>query len=251
VPHCKLCQQERPLIRSHIIPDAFHRDIKGDHPKAPLMIGNDPEQHPKRRPGGLYDEELVCEPCERLFSPWDDYAAEFFLKHLRENGQPMKASNGELIGYRYDNVDYKKLKLFVVSLLWRAAASSNEFFDRVELGPHEERARSLIVAGDPGTPHEFSVLIERWYAPPERQGLLRAQFSPYCAEIDDVHEVKLFLAGAVIHVKVDKRPYPEPFPELMLRPGVPLHVISRELEGSKDLLALRPALDAHVARLRR
>jgi len=215
------------------------------------MISNNPEQHPKRRPGGHYDEELVCEPCERLFSRGDDYAAQFFLNQFREDGQPLNASTGEVMAYRYDNIDYRKLKLFAISLLWRVAASSIVFCARVTIGPHEERARQLILANDPGAPEDFSVLIARWVAAPNRQGLLQSQFSPYCARIDAVNEVKLFLAGAVIHVKVDKRLYPAPFPELILRPDAPLYVIARELEGSKDLLALRPALDAHVARLRR
>ncbi len=250
MPLCKLCQQDRPLIRSHVIPDAFSRDIKGDDVKPPVMISNNPEQHPKRRPGGHYDDGLVCEPCERLFSPWDDYAARFFLNQFREDGQPLNATtSGEVMAYRCDNVDYRNLKLFAISLLWRAAASSIEFCRRVTIGPYEERARQLILADDPGAPEYFSVLINRWVAAPNRQGLLQSQLSPYCARIEGVNEVKLFLGGAIIHVKVDKRPYPEPFPELILRADAPLHVIAREFAGSRDLLALRPALDAHVARL--
>jgi hypothetical protein len=138
---CKLCQQDRPLIRSHIIPDAFNRDIKGDDAKPPVMISNNPEHRSKRRPGGHYDDGLVCGPCEQLFSPWDDYAARFFLNQFREDGQPLNASTGEVMAYRYDNVDHKNLKLFAISLLWRAAATSIEFCRRVTIGPYEERAR--------------------------------------------------------------------------------------------------------------
>jgi hypothetical protein len=115
---CKLCGNDRPLVRSHIIPDSFSRDLKGDADGPPLMISGDPGRYPKRRPGGLYDENLVCDPCERLFGPWDDYGAEFLLRRLARDGQPVIARNGETLAYQYTDVDYERLKLFAVSLLW-------------------------------------------------------------------------------------------------------------------------------------
>ena len=74
--------------------------------------------------------------------------------------------------------------------------------------------------------------------------------SPYNTKLQGVNEVKLFLAGTALHVKADRRPYPAPFPELILGPDRPLIVIAGELEGSKDILALRPALEAAAARAR-
>ncbi|MGB6603452.1 MAG: hypothetical protein WBE65_04075 [Steroidobacteraceae bacterium] len=250
MPICKLCHEDRVLVRSHIIPDAFNRALKGGMDAPPVMLSNNPRQHPKRRPGGHYDEDLVCDPCERRFLPWDTCGADFFLNRLPTEGQPLTAPNGEAVAHQFENVDYTQLKLFAISLLWRASASSNEFFRRVQLGPYEEAARQLILNQAPGTADEFATMIVRWVARPPHEQLAQTQMSPYRAKLEGVNEVKLFLAGAVMHVKVDQRPYPEPFPELILRPDRPLVVIARELEGSKDILALRPALEAAAARAR-
>lgn len=216
----------------------------------PVMLSNDPGHHHRRRPGGHYDEELLCDSCERRFWPWDTYGAEFFLNRLRTEGQPWIASNGEVLAYQFENIDYTQLKLFAISLLWRASATTNEFFRRVKIGPYEAAARQMILNENAGTADEFATMIIRWVAQPPHEQLAELQMSPYKAKLEGVNEVKLFLAGAVMHVKLDQRPYPAPFPELILRPRCPLTVIARELEGSKDILALRPALEAAAARAR-
>jgi hypothetical protein len=251
MPVCKLCHLDRVLVRSHIIPDAFNRALKGSADAPPVMLSTDPRHHPRRRPGGHYDDDLVCDTCEQRFGPWDAYGAEFFLNRFQSEGQPLIAPNGEVLAYQFPNVDYTRLKLFAVSLLWRASATTNEFFRRVKIGPYEEKARQMILEESAGASDEFATMIVRWVAQPPHEGLAELQMSPYKAKLEGVNEVKLFLAGAVMHVKVDQRPYPEPFPELILRTGEPLLVVARELEGSKDILALRPALEAAAARARR
>jgi hypothetical protein len=215
------------------------------------MISGDSGKFPKRRPGGLYDENLVCDPCERFFGPWDDYGADFLLRRLAREGQPVVAPNGETLAFRYDNVDYDRLKLFAVSLLWRASATSIDFFSRVDIGPYEEKARQMILNSTPGTPSEFSTMMVRWVAQPHHEGVAQTKFSPYRAKLEGINEVKPFLAGVIIHIKVDKRPYPVPFPELLLHPGGSLFLITREFAGSKDVLAMRPALEAFARRSER
>jgi hypothetical protein len=77
--------------------------------------------------------------------------------------------------------------------------------------------------------------------------MLKVQMSPYGVKLLGVNEVKMFMAGFVIHVKVDKRSYPKPFDGLILQPQRTVYMCSRELEGSKDILALRPALNRYAA----
>jgi hypothetical protein len=247
---CKLCLQDRQLIRSHILPDSFNRDLRGDAATPPLMISNNPEKHPKRLPGGHYDEELVCLECEERFGLADDYAAKFFLGRFRTDGQTLAVeANGDAMAFQYQDVDYNLLKMFAISLLWRASATSIQFFERVTTGPHEERLRQMILANDPGVADEFSTFVTRWVSRPEHEAMAQTQLSPYRARLDGINEVKFLFAGAVMHVKVDKRPYPEPFPAFIIRPGSPLIVVARELEGSKDIQAVRPGLEAVAARV--
>jgi len=246
---CKLCQEDRPLIRSHILPDAFNRDLRGDASTPPLLISNNPNKHPRRLPGGHYDEDLVCLECEERFGPADEYAARFFLDEFRNDGETFAVeSTGEVLAFQYPDIDYRLLKMFAISLLWRASVTSIQFFERVTTGPHEERLRQIILGDDPGAADEFSTFITRWVSRPGHEAMAQTQLSPYRAKLDGINEVKFLFAGATMHVKVDQRPYREPFPALIIRPGSPLIVMARELEGSKDILAVRRGLEAEAAR---
>jgi len=46
-----------------------------------------------------------------------------------------------------------------MSILWRAGISTLETFEQVNLGPHAERLRSMLLASDPGEPGDYSCLI--------------------------------------------------------------------------------------------
>ena len=51
------------------------------------------------------------------------------------------------------------LKLFLMSLLWRAGVAKGDFFRCVKLGPHQERLREMLHAEDPSEPDEYGCLI--------------------------------------------------------------------------------------------
>jgi len=50
------------------------------------------------------------------------------------------------------------MKLFEMSILWRACVSSHPVFSRVQLGPHEARLRAMLLAEDPGEPEHYGCL---------------------------------------------------------------------------------------------
>jgi hypothetical protein len=247
---CKLCGENRELIRAHIIPLAFHRDLQSDSAQPPVILGTSPNSYPRRSPGGLYDEDLLCLPCEQRFGPWDQYGAECLLQRFEKDAQP-RYSNGEVLVYEIHNWDQARLRIFALSLLWRAALTNNEIFRRVTLGPHEPRLRQRILADDPGSPDDFSVFISRWHVRPEHAGMESTQMSPYCWRLEGINMAKIFLGGFVFYIKVDRRPFIEPFPEMILSPNRPVYAIPRQLEGSQDPLALRPAMVNYLAHLQR
>jgi hypothetical protein len=131
---CTLCGEERALVRSHIIPLAFHRHVQSVPDKPPVVIGSAANSFPQRSPGGIYDEELLCDPCEQRFGPWDQYGAECLLQRWDEDAKT-QTWNSEVFVYEVDNWDEARLRMFVLSLLWRAAVTTKPFFRRVTLGP--------------------------------------------------------------------------------------------------------------------
>lgn len=55
--------------------------------------------------------------------------------------------------------DYRKFKLFLLSILWRAGVSSLQFFERVQLGKHSEILRRMLLEGNPGAPREYPCIL--------------------------------------------------------------------------------------------
>lgn len=82
-------------------------------------------------------ERLVCEEREGRFNHWKTYASE--LLHGRRKGAGILSTRTP-----HSPIDYAILKLFVMSVVWRASVSSRDFYRLVELGhAHEERLRVM------------------------------------------------------------------------------------------------------------
>ncbi len=54
-----------------------------------------------------------------------------------------------------ENVDYVRMKLFQLSILFRAGVSQRAFFSKVRLGPHEEKIRKMLTDEIPGAPEAY------------------------------------------------------------------------------------------------
>lgn len=249
---CKLCDQERDLVDSHIIPLAFHRHLQMDSARPPVILGTATNSFPQRSPGGIYDEGLLCHDCEIRFGPWDQYGAECLIQRFGQDAQKRHARDGgELLIYQIDNWDEARLRMFALSLLWRAAVTTRPFFKRVTLGPHENRLKDRILAGEPGSPNDFSVFLGHWQIRPEHAGMELTQISPYAWRLEGINMAKIFLGGFVFYIKCDKRPFNKPFPDIILAPSRPVFAVPRQLEGSQDLDALKPAILRYAEYLRR
>ena len=119
---CKLCKNEATLIKAHVIPKSFW-EIDASQP-TPRMVTNTEGVFPKRIPIGVYDQTIVCEPCERSFSDYDSYAAHLFLSRFHEF-EEVRDNNRRLTGYVFSKAwDHSLLKLFAIAV---ALASVGEF----------------------------------------------------------------------------------------------------------------------------
>ena len=233
---CRLCLEDKPLIKAHIIPLSFFKDSGPDSQLGQLW-SNKPGTHPVRCPIGIYSTDILCESCEHVFSPWDTYAHSLLLQPDPKRWTLVRDDDQNPIAFQYDSFDYSKLKLFFLSVLWRADASTHRFFAKVKLGPHEPVLREMIRTGNPGDAEDYAITLAK-FDHVAGKGILDPQPGRY----DDVNYIRLYLGGYVVYIKVDSRPTPGVLGRLKIDVGSPLVVGLRNLAGSPELRIMRSML---------
>jgi hypothetical protein len=170
---CALCHAPGPLRDSHIIPEFLYRTLYdekhrfhtyGKHGKPELALDQKG-----------FRERLLCDACECRFCHYEQFAAIFIrgaIQAFNETKRTEVPSGASLTYRRFDDkaqpttakvpttlwadgVDYARLKLFLLSLVWRMGVSTLHFFHEVDLGPHEERLRLMLLKAAPGEPNEY------------------------------------------------------------------------------------------------
>lgn len=231
---CKFCLEVKPLIRAHIIPVGLYpKNPDGD--RLQYSLSGEGTRPKKKVPHGVYDDRLVCETCERQFAAWDDYAIRFFVNEtvpfqalVNEQGTPFRI---------YPLFDYAKLKLFFISMLWRAHATDLPDFVKVDLGSkYEEMAKAMIKASDPGTPDQFAVFLIRFTGEHRLLGTSPTP-RPHLGVV--IYETLLFGFGSFI--KASKRPLPTAYRNVQLTDRQPLYMLEKPIEDSPFV---RYAIDA-------
>lgn len=151
---CKLTGNTGRFVDSHILPKAL---TKADG-LAPGLVqfGNGRKE---KRKSSWYDQHLVVAEGERILAEYDDWAIKILRKHAmvwsgwgpRISLNDFRQFPGTPWGIRsVFGDDWKKLRLFFLSLLWRAAATSRREFNEVNIPPsHLERLRQMVSGGDP------------------------------------------------------------------------------------------------------
>ena len=234
--HCKFCGQERKLIKAHVIPEAFFRDLD-DGSGAPLLVSGTPGEFQKRAPTGVYDRTILCADCESIFGAPDSYAAEIFLNKFDTYFQPVEFA-GELIALLSPTADQMRILHFLVTVLWRASVSTHKFYSRVKLGPYESLGLSAAKAAPASVPCEFDAIFSFWKE--SRYDTITAPLlDPTPERWDGVRGYRLYLGKCVAYIKVDQRPFPAGLKASSLREGDQLVLLGRSFERSKDFQAMR------------
>ncbi len=252
MPICKMCGCEKQLVEAHIVPKAFYRDMNADSANKMLWtLGTDEQKRVRRSPQGEYDPEIVCEDCEKLFQPYDQYAAELLIQDRDTAFERRSAGYGRTY-FICDSADYRKLKLFLIAVLWRASVSQRSFFHRLSLGPYESTAADMIRSGDPGHPTQFDAILSRWTVAPGMALPPKFMANPFQGRpYDGVHTARIYLSSFVADVSVEKRPLPRSLSQGAMRPGQDLLVPGRDLHESGDLNAFAKVLSEAKPAFRR
>ena len=147
---CALCNNVAPLCESHIIPEFLFKTLYDDKHRFHQLSISDYRSRLLQK--GMR-EYLLCEGCEGKFSRWETYARSVIVR-----GAELRYTREGKITW-VSGIEYEPFKLFEMSILWRAGVATVDFFRNVRLGPHEERLRKMLLAGEPGPPWRYGCMI--------------------------------------------------------------------------------------------
>lgn len=162
---CKLTGKKGEFVKSHIIPQAFTRPV----PKGEYFIQfGETHKRSIKRWSSWYDDHLVVREGEDILSELDDFAvkelSKYYLVWRSWDGSIMLPDiswtgdigrdvddKGEEIFRVITGIDQNKLRLFCLSLLWRAASSDLlEMSDIILPEDDLEFIRKLLINRDSG-----------------------------------------------------------------------------------------------------
>ncbi len=136
-PLCPTHNNRKKLCRSHIIPEFLYKR------------GYDEKHRLKKRLKGLgggrivqqgFKDYLLCEDCEQFLNR----SYEKPIERIWDQIIPDKPSNNVLV---LKNIDFNILKLFHLSILWRASVCKHDDFSHVRLGAkHESQIKDILWA---------------------------------------------------------------------------------------------------------
>ncbi|MGG7058327.1 hypothetical protein ACQPUZ_08515 [Clostridium tertium] len=112
---CRLCEEEKELVDSHIMPKMFFKKLKrATKAKSIIEVSKpyDKEQDGLKLP-------FLCNECEKLFNEYETYFSNKFLK---------KASDD--IQHIYDTKD-DRLRYLILSIAWRYLKYTYESDEKV------------------------------------------------------------------------------------------------------------------------
>ena len=155
---CRLCGTSGPLLKkSHIIPDFLFRATDVYDEGHRLLIVHPAEYarglgRVRRPPTAPYDPDILCQRCDGVvLGDYDSYASRLLFE-----APPALIPKPSAVYYKLQegfgelhitDFDSAKLKLFLLSVLWRAHVSKHDYFTEVDLGQYEAEIRAIIFEG--------------------------------------------------------------------------------------------------------
>lgn len=180
-------QRRKKLCISHIIPKSFYENV--DHRR----YTRDKIKNPKLLHRGEVDNNILCEEHDRLIGIYDEYANYLLVNEINK----YKKENCYIIPK--ENFDYDKLRKFIVSLIWRASITKNNFFENVSLGPYEKKALQII-KGINNRENTFGFCIYKLDGE-QNKYLQRMTLEPY-TEYTHYHRAIYHFTFKGLHIKI-------------------------------------------------
>jgi len=201
---CKLCHEDKPLLnKSHIIPEFFYKQggLYNEKLKINKIVVQNFIKDKKISyvSSGIYEGGILCSRCDNVvLGELETYGRKVLFGglHGTEKNTKRNIKNNNVDYLKIDNVDYAKFKLFLLSILWRSAISTNNFFHDVSFSDeYIEILREMILNKNPGKINDFPIFTECYLknksVPKDGIG------QPIKSEISGINLITFLLSGFV------------------------------------------------------
>lgn len=227
---CHLCEQDKSnLCKAHIVPESFFRfmypngRVEGDS----LIMVADNKEFTSNFRIGFYDTSILCIECDGRLGRFDEYGKYVFIdlspKLLK------KVNTGD--AWVFENIDVPRLKLFLLSVLWRYSISNLSYLKSFKLpSKFEDQIRDMIITNNAGDLNDFSVVISRFDYVHTETGLNKYFQLPIRTRIGDgLNYINMYLPnGYKIIIKIDSRPQGDDLIPITLNFDRPAYIIRYE-----------------------
>ncbi len=193
---CVLCEQPKPLMRSHVIPEFAYAPCYNANFQMSGITGRGPLGR-KLIQKGVW-ERLLCANCEAFLS--DNFEAPF--KRYWFDNKPLPAQIPDR-GVTLTGIDYRTFKLFHLSVLFRCGVATSPMFSEIELGHHRQYLRTLITNRDHGRPDQYPIFARAFV----NKGVAewRIVVPPFPAQINGLNCCGVIFAGCAWFYGLSKR----------------------------------------------
>ncbi|MCX6833977.1 MAG: hypothetical protein NTW07_02390 [candidate division Zixibacteria bacterium] len=229
-----MCGKVDKLVKSHIIPEWAFKPLY-DHDHKLLKIDSSLSKAISLKRKGEWDR-IVCDECEQRFKIWDEYGRAVIWS---KPGEPTFGleTQGTSEGILICGIDYPRMKLFELSVLWRAGVSQRSVFSQVDLGVHESAIREMLLSGEPGDVITYGCVV----------GAVRPDYDPRKTLYEFVDQphfyyergwtiVRFLFGGCIWMYVLHDDAHDFPLRRFFLAPGAPMRVMLGELSELPGLV---------------
>ena len=226
---CRLCGQQKKLIKAHIIPRQFYRRLMEKTPNLlKFEVGN--VLNKKITQSGIHEKGLLCAECDNKIGDYDKYGYEV-LSAETELKKINSLFGGEGKIYEIGQIDMELFRLFLVSLAWRAGIAEDPMFQLVKIGDYEDRLKQVLLGKTVELLDTVTAVIVL-FLPPKYPQIM---WSPFSSKMDGINIVTFYLPPWKLLLKLDQRPFNEPFDKLALSPGKPALAYVQDFWSTDEL----------------
>jgi hypothetical protein len=216
---CKLCLQQANLIsKSHIIPFSYIKKLR-DKDNRFIIAKTESWENPSWKQNFFYESSILCKNCdnelisgfERELANFDRILHERAAKGFDIGSHIVRPPTHKLVS------DYPKLKLAILSIVWRAHVSQNPFFKGIDIGSHAEKIRNYLLSKSPGV--DIDIRISAFGLLAQFNKIIGIITQPVMAHGDGLNYVVLILNGIVFNVELEFNKYNKVFNQSLLANG--------------------------------